>query len=272
MRGFFSKFVTLILILLLFAGFGYFYANSIETNLLTTEDVKIDSDISYKVVFFSDTHFGKLYSQKNIERIVDTINSNSPDLVVFGGDFFDNYSRDKSILELDYIQNELSRIKSKYGKYGVMGNHDYGGGASRIYKKTMENGGFTLLKNSEKLIPQLNVRLIGLDDMLMGRPKYGIKGGAYPIIISHEPDMALSQDSPTDGLMLSGHSHGGQVSIPVLTKKFLPEGANVYVRGRYDNVGINNNLTLFVSNGIGTTIIPLRFLSPPQIVCVYSNS
>ena len=258
----------LIIIIVLFLSYSYL----IEPRLLVIKriDIKTNFDINdLKIVFFTDTHFGKYYNQSNLEKIVDAINSEAPDVVIFGGDFFDNYIRDSDNLDSDYITSELQKINTVYGKFAVMGNHDYGGGALKIYEQLMENSGFTLLKNENMIIKDL--KITGYDDYLLGQTEssgYSIAyDGMYNIIVTNEPITANSVTSNSENLILSGHTHGGQVTIPFLTDKIMPKGSGEYVKGIY-NLG---NSTLFVSSGIGMTILPFRFLNPPEIAVININ-
>lgn len=268
----FKKIIILLIVLILTPVGVYFYSRHIEPNLLTIKkyDVQVPESVSKsKIVFFSDTHFGKMYDQSNIEKIVKKINSQNPDIVIFGGDFLDNYARDSSSLDLEYLSSNLDSIKAKYGKYAILGNHDYGGGAIKVYSNIMNSGGFSVIKNDNVFIDKLGVKLIGFDDLLMGYTDpslYSIKSEDFNIILSHEPDVASKINLKNYGFMLSGHSHGGQVSIPYVTEKILPKGAKEYLKGRYNNVGINNNIDLFVSKGIGMTSVPFRLFNVPQIM------
>lgn len=248
------------------------YSRYVEPNLLAVKkyETQIPENVSNcKIVFFSDTHFSKMYDQNNIEKIVEKINSQNPDIVIFGGDLIDNYARDLSLLDLEYLSKKLSTIKANYGKYAVLGNHDYGGGANRVYKDIMQSGGFSIIKNDSIFIKELNIKLIGYDDLLMGYTDpslYSIKSEEFNIILSHEPDVADKIKMNVNGIMLSGHSHGGQVTLPYITEKVLPQGAKEYIYGEYNNLGVNKNIDLFVSKGIGMTSVPFRFLNVPQIM------
>lgn len=221
-----------------------------------------------KIVFFSDVHLGKLAVPGLLARAVKRINAQKPDLVIFGGDLIDNYARDKSLLDLEEIARELSSINAKYGKYAVYGNHDYGGGAVRIYEDLMVQGGFTVLRGESVVVPELGVRVVGYDDLQMGYTApalYNLTSEQYKIIVSHAPDVADSVASETPALMLGGHSHGGQILLPFLTKAVLPEGGQVYWKDTYHRVGVKGNLSVFVSTGLGMTTMPYRFLTPPEI-------
>lgn len=273
---FFKKLLKALAALVLVATAFFIYSGFIEPNMLVTTAVKkkIPAEtLPFKVVLFSDTHFGKHYSQKNVEKIVKKINEQNPDIVVFGGDFFDNYARDKEELDLDYLAEELRKITAKHGKYAVFGNHDHGGGAVRVYEQFMTDSGFEVLRNESISIDELNINIIGLDDFRLGRVDrslYSIDNSRFNLIIAHQPDVIDLMEIKGSNLMLSGHSHGGQVSLPFITDRILPSGAKHYIKGLYsfDSEKIDAETNLFVTKGIGMTTLPLRFLNPPEIAVI----
>lgn len=253
------------------------YARYVEPYMLITRTVSIEATKHVPectIVFFSDTHFGKDYSEKNVERIVKRINRSEPDLVIFGGDFLDNYARDREALDLEYIGAELSKIEAAYGKFAVWGNHDYGGGAVRVYKDLMEDGGFQVLENESCLIEELNMKVFGYDDYLLGRTEkslYQIQSQYFNLIAAHEPVVADLIENTSDNLLLTGHTHGGQVGIPAIREKVIPKGSGGYAKGLYtkEEIGTKSSLQMFVSSGIGTTLYPIRFLNVPEIVEIH---
>lgn len=267
----------LVLLILPFAVAGY--ARYIEPYLLITKTIHINvqSEVPEStIVFFTDTHFGQHYGEENLERIVQRINRANPDLVIFGGDFLDNYARDKSSLDLDYIKEELSNIQSRYGKFAVWGNHDYGGGAERVYEELMTGGGFLVLDDESCLIEELNLKLFGYDDILLGSTDpalYEIKSQYFNLITAHEPVVADYIENTGENLFLSGHTHGGQVGIPAIREKVVPKGSGRYVKGLYsqEEIGTQTPMQMYVSSGIGTVIYPLRFLNVPEIVEIRLN-
>lgn len=253
------------------------YARYVEPYMLITRTVTIEATKNVPectIVFFSDTHFGKDYSEKNVERIVKRINRSEPDLVIFGGDFLDNYARDREALDLEYIGAELSKIEAAYGKFAVWGNHDYGGGAVRVYQDLMEDGGFQVLENESCLIEELNMKVFGYDDYLLGRTEkslYQIQSQYFNLIAAHEPVVADLIENTSDNLLLTGHTHGGQVGIPAIREKVIPKGSGGYAKGLYtkEEIGTKSSLQMFVSSGIGTTLYPIRFLNVPEIVEIH---
>lgn len=279
MFRFLKKLMIILLILIGIPCALWAYSRYIEPSLLTVHRESItapDSVAATRVVYFSDTHFGTLYSQENLARIVDQINAQSPDVVVFGGDFIDNYTRDGYALDSDALSAELARIQATDGKYAVWGNHDYGGGAEWIYPDIMAAGGFTLLENTSEFLSQRGLRIVGYDDALLGHTDsgdYSLDNGDYNLILIHEPDMADAITATGGGLILSGHSHGGQVSLPFLTRLMYPEEGKKYTKGLYtsSDLGRSDAVQLYVSQGIGVTMVPYRFLNVPEIVVVDIN-
>lgn len=256
-----------LLVLVAFFILTICYARYVEPELLVVKEITVETDKNIegcKVVFFTDTHFGGLYDERHAGKIVDRINELEADIVVFGGDLFDNYARDREILDLDYLQKELDRIDAKGGKYAVFGNHDYGGGASRIYKEFMEGCGFYVLVDESDFLEEYGIEIIGFDDYLLGRAEpdsFYLQSENFHLIIAHEPVVARFVEDSGDKLIVSGHTHGGQVSIPYLTKKRLPAGSDQFVKGFYQKP-----FPMYVSSGIGLTRYPFRMFNTPEIV------
>lgn len=272
-RKIIRKIVSLVSTIVLLIICGFFYARFIEPNMLITKNITMEAEgleQDCKIVFFSDTHFGELYPQENIERIVEKINEQEADVVVFGGDFFDTYYKEQELLDLDYLKKQLTKIEANYAKIAVWGNHDVGGGSARIYPELFEESGFILLKNETAYIKDLNMRIRGLDDYLLGNPDKStemFKKDNYNVIVSHAPDIVDLMDGSKTNLLLSGHSHGGQVFVPYLTEKILPVGARTYTKGLYEFKNERDS-KLYVTKGLGVTQIPYRFLNIPEIVVI----
>lgn len=263
-------FLLLILSLMLIIG----YARFIEPNLLTVRSVDVNTNMSIKpckIVFFTDTHFGKYYDEHHVEKIVRKINEANADFVIFGGDLIDNYARDRENIDLDYLKNELGKIKANTGKFAVWGNHDYGGGAVRIYEDLIVSSGFEILKNESRILEEYGLKLVGYDDYLMGYTDpslYKTDSGLFQVIAAHEPIVSQFFENETENFLLSGHTHGGQVSLPFLTAKFLPEGSGQFVKGFYTKKELDTtaSVQMYTSSGIGMTRYPFRFLNIPEIV------
>lgn len=256
----------LLLLLFLLAGGIYLYARYIEPNRLIVRTETYTGDVKKEItiVQFSDTHFKADYPAEKAERIVDLINEQEPDIVIFSGDLMDNYAKYPQAAE--ELPSYLDKINAPYGKYAVYGNHDYGGGASRVYEDLMEKSGFIVLKNDKRELPEIGVAIIGIDDFLFGKGDLTYSDQEvqpYQVMVLHEPDFINNMKTDTIDLTLSGHTHGGQVYLPFLHKNFLPAGGQAYRKGLYT---ISDTSELYVSSGIGTTFMTLRLNNPPEII------
>lgn len=252
---------------------GYLYANQIEPALLDIKTIPIHHPLipkgfdGLKILQFSDTHLGFQYTLKQLQVLVNKINSLSPDIVLFTGDLMDNPNKYK---EMDKISPILKRIKAPRGKFCIYGNHDHGGYGTLLYKKIMEASGFMLLVN-EKISIRNNdgshFYIIGIDDCMLGMPDIvtsleNTRNNVFKLLLSHEPDLADTVSQFHIHWQLSGHSHGGQVKIPLIGPLIIPPFARKYPEGQYT---IGQTLTLYVNKGIGTTRLPFRFMAKPEL-------
>lgn len=252
------------------------YAHWVEPRLLTVRTLSVETTTPIRpcrVVFFTDTHFGALYGGENAGAIADKINALDADLVVFGGDLFDNYARDKASLDLDALRRELGRIQAKAGKFAVWGNHDYGGGAARIYADFLASCGFEVLNDESRALPGYGISIIGYDDALLGYTDpslYTVQNEGFSLVAAHEPVIAQRLDGAGEQFVLTGHTHGGQVWLPFLTARILPPGAGAFVKGLYtaEDLGTDRPVQMYTSSGIGMTKYPLRLGNPPEIVAI----
>ncbi|WP_321385256.1 metallophosphoesterase [uncultured Enterococcus sp.] len=247
------------------AAYGFF----IEPKRLTIKHFELGENTTeqntVRLIQLSDIHLQKAYTTEQLKKIVTAVNQEKPDIVVFTGDLFDNYA---TYGPADETIELLSQIEAPLGKYAIWGNHDYGGGAVNVYAEVMAGSGFQLLENSGQLIELTNQKklyLAGIDDSLFGNPSIEAAmtnrtEEAYSVLLSHEPDVVDSAADLDVSLVLSGHSHGGQVNIP-----FFPVTtalAEKYISGFYS---LGSDSQLYVNTGLGTTMIPVRIGVPPQI-------
>ncbi|WP_026583083.1 metallophosphoesterase [Bacillus sp. J33] len=262
---------------------GYYYSREIEPRLLDITTHKISNKTipkafdHVKIVQFSDTHLGFHYDLDQLEELIMKLNKQEPDIVFFTGDLMDEPNK---YLEASRVAPLLEKIKAPLGKFAIYGNHDHGGYGSDIYKSIMEKAGFILLMNeSHKIdVSGSSIHIIGIDDAMLGRPDIklaveNIKDPSYKILLSHAPDLADGASSFGIHLQLSGHSHGGQIKIPFFGALVKPPYAERYHEGFYE-IGSQEPLTLYVNRGLGTTRLPFRFLSRPEmtVFTLHSNS
>ena len=185
-----------------------------------------------------------------------------------GGDYVNGQVYQKT-LHPKIIAKESGNIKSKYGAFSVLGNHDFWLDGNKI-KPELQKYGIQVLSNQNKSIKLPNNKklyIAGVEDLSTGNPdiKKALKNTASPVIlISHSPD--IFPEAPSSVVLtLSGHTHGGQIVLPFYGVIFVPsEFDKKYVSGLIEE----NNKRMIVSKGIGTSILPVRFGSIPEIVVV----
>lgn len=264
--------MSLLLTAALICGCCYVDARYIEPRLLFKEEVtltthKLQLKEPLRIVQFSDVHLGPHYKVKDFQKVVHKINDLMPDIIIFTGDLLDN---PKTFNEEEGTTKLLSELKAKYGVYAVFGNHDHGSNGTKLYTKIMKNAGVTLLKNNHKLITLPDgqqIAVIGIDDIVLSKPQLeeafkGVPQKAYRLFVSHAPDVAEKALKYQPDLQLSGHTHGGQVRLPIVGAPFTPPYGEKYIKGLYS---VEGKMPLYVNVGIGTSQLPYRFLCPPTI-------
>lgn len=260
---------NLFIYILFFLALLFLYGYYIEPNNLIIKEYKIenkdipDSFDGLKIIHFSDVHYGSTVNAKYLKEIVELINKQDPDIVIFTGDFLDKRFNltDK---EIESAKNELNKIESTLGNFAVSGNHDM------VYPedfKTIFSENFTLLENEEKLLyykESTPISLVGFTDALETKVNYEIlekENTYFRFILAHEPDEYDKIKNYDFDILLSGHSHNGQVRLPFIGAIYTPTGSKKY----YENYYKLDNREIFISNGIGTSGIDVRFLSTPSI-------
>lgn len=267
----FKRVVKIVLLVVVLIGLLVGYAFKIEPKMLVVHSFHLNEDkgASVKIVQISDIQVSETYTVNQLNRLVEKINQISPDIIVFTGDLFENYS---TFPQKQEVTDSLSQLKATVGKFAVWGNRDYGGGAFKIYEDLLTNAGFTLLNNSGVTVPVSNDKKLfigGMDDGLLGKPDIDLLLSQmddkydYEIVLMHEPDMAELLKDTSVNLLLAGHSHGGQIRIPFM-KTIKTSLAEKYDDGFY-TINKDNGMQLYVNTGIGTSRIAARFMVPPEI-------
>lgn len=272
-----KKIIRFLLILVLIITLFIIYARYIGTNGLITKEYKIDTkylDNSFdglKIIHFSDLHYLRSTNQKKLKKIIDEINLINPDIVFFTGDLIDKDYNINEIEKKDLIHS-LKNIKSKYGKYSIIGNHDHIKNID-LLEEIYINSNFILLQNNYDIIHGENNSKIfvgGTDTYSFDKSdidktmEYFTNNEDinYKIILTHEPDYIDTITNKYNvNLVLSGHSHNGQINIPYIKNMFLPYGSKKYYKNYYKV----NNTDLFISSGIGESRINVRLFNKPSI-------
>lgn len=272
-------------LLLGLATLGYalgVWAFLIEPKLLIVSHVAIASSAwrgpPLRIGVVSDTHVGEAHvSPERVRRTMVRLSAERPDLVVLLGDYASGHqpASVRSQPQREAIARgvrALAEAKAPLGVVAVLGNHDWWYDGPAI-EAALRRGGITVLENAAVRIarPAGDVWVAGLADLHSKRAEPAwdlalrdVPAGASVIALTHWPD-PFAQAPARVGLTLAGHSHCGQVNLPVIGRPILPSpGSERWPCGRYQDGGRQ----LYVTGGVGESILPVRFRAPPEIVIV----
>ena len=221
-----------------------------------------------KIVALADLHAGAPYMDTDkLRRIVQTANETQPDLVVLLGDYVVGRRGNPRSIAPEVTAGILGELRARFGVYAVLGNHDWWHDGEQI-RRAFAAAGIRVLENEAARIEHEGqaVWLAGLADMWTRRPD--IAGTLRPvtddspvIVLTHNPDI-FPRIPARVSLTLAGHTHGGQVNLPLIGRPQVPSDyGQRYAAGLIQEDGRQ----MFVSTGIGTSIIPVRFRVPPEI-------
>ncbi len=224
-----------------------------------------------RIAHLTDLHIGRLVSLDYIGRVVDVANAACPDIVVLTGDLVTNATGLS-----DDIWPVLAGLNARDGKYAVLGNHDHWSNGPLIIRGLSE-AGFTILTNASRLLTRNGEPLCiaGVDDLLAGRPNIALaltdvertrEHARTPrIVLCHNPDYAeMLPPVPHVDLMLSGHTHGGQIKLPAGPRPKLPIRHAKYAAGLVRGP----RCQVYVSVGLGMVGVPVRFNCRPELALI----
>jgi predicted MPP superfamily phosphohydrolase len=230
-----------------------------------------DSFRGFRIAQISDIHLVEWTEPWFLQRVVDATNKLAPDLVALTGDFISNGPRSVSVAykAMPVCAEVLSGLRCPL-RYAILGNHDATVDPGMVIR-ALASVRIPTLVNSFTAIERGNDRLwlCGVDDPGTSQPDLTLavppNPGAPVILLAHEPDYAdgvrRHPRAPLIDLMLSGHSHGGQVRIPLIGPLVLPPMGRKYVEGLFRI----DQMQLYVNRGIGTVSLPFRFDCPPEL-------
>ena len=257
-RMFVKIFFVLLIIFLLF----FLYARYINTKgLIVKEMALIDEALSdeyngFKIVHFSDIHYGRTTLEDDLSNVVNKINEIKPDMIVFTGDLFD-YENIKDD-DIKLVTKYLSKLEARLFKLAVIG--DYDKKYLDDYQNILEESGFILLDNESMLVYDNSgsaLNFVGLTNTNNISSLY--ENELFTITLVHEPDSI--QKISGSNIVLAGHSLGGQIKIPFIDGIIKKDGARLYINDYYEV----DNQKLYISNGIGTENISFRTFNKPSI-------
>lgn len=261
-----SKMKIIIIVILLLIAITFVYMRFIATSGFIIKEFNVTSEKlpkgfnGVKVIHLSDIHYASVGEAK-LNKAVEEVNTMKPDIIVFTGDLYDEFSNLTEDME-NKIINALSKLNAPLGKYAVSGNHDY---KYDRFTDIITKSGFTYLENETKLIyynDETPIEIIGYPDEREANPNYDLELSDYfKIALIHEGDSWEHIKDKGIDLTLAGHSHGGQVRLPIIGCLIKVDGGKKYCEEHYTN----NDSELYVNFGLGETEFKLRSFNKPSI-------
>jgi len=247
---------TLSIIVLVYGYYSVYNVVETDYEVFTSKDIGIDN---FRIVQVSDSHLGNTLNGKKFAEYMEKINLLEPDIVVVTGDFVDDSSPYEDMVE---AAKGLGKLKTKYGVYFIYGNHDKGYYNNRSYKdedirRELKVNNVTILEDEYVTITD-NIVLIGRQDTEV-RDRESIQDltkdldkSKFLIVLDHQPNDYENEKNSNVDLVLSGHTHGGQL-IP-LGQLGVLLGANDKVYG----IEKQDNTTFIVNSGISDWAIKFK--------------
>ncbi len=265
--------ITLAVLMMLFTGFKMYY----NTNEVTIEHVELSVDElpdafeNLRIVHISDIQGDQYTGREQIARYIEQVNAQQPDVVIFTGDLI-SYGTDF----IEMSAEEFAHVEAAYGIFAVVGDHDYWAGLENV-EPALESRGIELLRDENRYIPigSDSLLLTGITQVYSQRAqeeqvqKLTEEPGnaALKVLASHQVSELLLQAAEDNEyrLLLAGHTHGGQVRVPLFGMTFSASDLETeFVGGLYRS----GDLFVNVNNGLGFTLAPVRYNAPPAVTVI----
>ena len=220
----------------------------------------------YRLVHISDIHMSRWMTGARLSEIIALINAQQPDLVAITGDFATNFA---PFPAADLVA-ALQELRPRDAVVAVLGNHDHRHRAGpNAVRRALRESGITVLDNRVHTLRRgaAMLHIAGVDDVVFQQARLDLVLQQLPedgaaILLAHEPDFAdISAATGRFGLQLSGHTHGGQVILPLLGPPVLPKYGQRYPVGRYKV----NGMIQYTNRGLGVGSLRVRFNCRPEI-------
>jgi predicted MPP superfamily phosphohydrolase len=236
------------------------YASWIEPYWIEVTNHRVAAPFSspLKIAHLTDIHTYGLGRRER--RLLEVLEAEQPDVIAITGDSINTTSDYPGLREL------LKQLHAPLGVWVVRGNHE-GWWPVDNEEEFYKSAGVNLLVNASAQVRD-GIWLVGLDDLFAGSPDSrkalaGVPESAYKIALFHSP-IYFEQEAGLSDLVLAGHSHGGQVKLPFIGAPYTPPFCGKFLEGWFESRGTK----MYVSRGIGTSILNIRFLCRPEIAII----
>jgi len=221
-----------------------------------------ESFAGLRVLQLSDIHHSLFFPLDRVAKVVELSNRLKPDIVALTGDFI-TYSK----RSIEPVAEMLGTLRSRLGVVAVLGNHDFRVGAEMV-QKALRRHRIKVLRNRHIVLHDRadSLTVAGVDDLGYGADLAaalrGVPHGSPSILLAHNPRLVRRAARHGVGLVLSGHTHGGQVNLPLLGSVYGRSPEQLRYKIGWDRLG---ETQIYVSRGIGTIVLPWRLRCPAEI-------
>src|SRR5258708_793226 len=240
---------------------------AVERTSIELERLPLELD-GLRIVPLSDIHHSPFTGTQQIERAIETANGLEPDIIALTGDYVSherNYAAPCAEL--------MGRLRARYGVFAVLGNHDHWTDAALIADLFRAEGITVLLNEGMRLdlngesfwLSGVNDTMVGLEDLPLALA--GSRDNEMKLLLAHNPIILRRAARAGVDLVLSGHTHGGQVTLrPEKNRSGRPR------RRLLRGLGRRGNTQIYVTRGLGTVVLPIRYGCPPEVSLLELNS
>jgi predicted MPP superfamily phosphohydrolase len=253
--------IFLILIAALFC-ISYFDVKYPKVNYVDVVSDKLSTQSSFKILQVSDCHDSRLN-----DFVLDSAGRLEPDIIVITGDLI---SAETNSFENTYrLVEELVKVNPSI--YFVSGNHEWVNKSRNYFLQGLAVRGVKILNNKNKSIniDGNTINLCGVDDFYtshgdLDKASEGIEKDSFTVLLSHSPNVIEKLDNDDIDIILSGHTHGGQVRLPLIGAIAAP-GQGLFPKYSKGMYNVQERTLLYIDSGLGTSIIPVRLFNRSQL-------
>ncbi|MEP6901765.1 MAG: metallophosphoesterase [Actinomycetota bacterium] len=244
-----------------FAKYALAEANSLSIEKIDIKLTRLPKKLEgFRLIHLSDIHHSPFTSLEHISRAVKVANRLKPDMFVLTGDYVSHESA-----YIEPVAEVLGKLESEFGSFACLGNHDHWTDAELITNSFRRANINVLINQGFRFTArEASLWLCGVDDYMVGKTDLrSALHGSFPdemkLLLAHNPVIVRQAARFEVDLVLSGHTHGGQVKLRDEDKRILPP------RKLKNGLHRRRNTQIYITRGIGTVVLPIRYQCPPEI-------